>query len=224
MSDVDIELKGHRKFVVHQARGEAEAARERTEAAVALASEEVLPFWASTARIFGGWAWFKGGRTNRGIVEIERGLAENRAAGAEIGRPKNCALLAEALAAKGDGPAALAALDEACDAAVTTGARYEEAELHQLRGETLLAQAARDGRDPPYAEAEACFRSGIEIAHQQEARALELRCATSLAHLLDRRGAPADARGVLAPLYASFTEGLDTDALQAARALLAQLR
>jgi class 3 adenylate cyclase/predicted ATPase len=210
--------------VIHQSRGDVEATRQCAEAAVALATEQVLPFWASLARIFTGWAWFKEGNAGRGIAEIERGLAENLAAGAEVGRPKNCALLAEAFTARGDTPAALAALAEAFDAVTTTGARYEEAELHQLRGEALLARAQQGGGAPLLAEAEACLRRGIELARRQPAPAFELRCATSLSRLLQRRGTLEEARRVLAPIYASFTEGLDTADLQAARALLAQLQ
>jgi class 3 adenylate cyclase/predicted ATPase len=208
---------------VHQLCGDVEATRAWADAAVALATEQVLPFWAATARILRGWACWKEGRADLGIAEIERGLAENRAAGAEVGRPQNCALLAEVLAAQGDSAGAHAALAQAFDATAGTGACYEEVELHHLRGETLLAQGVRAGGVPPYAEAEACFRSGLEVARRQEARGLELRCATSLARLLHRRGAAEQARRVLAPVYESFTEGLETADLRAARALLAEL-
>jgi class 3 adenylate cyclase/predicted ATPase len=210
--------------VIHQARGEVEATRTCAEAAVALATEQVLPFWVSLARIFSGWAWFKGGNSDRGVAEIERGLAENHAAGAEVGQPKNGALLAEALASRGDSAAALAALAEAFDAVAANGAAYMEAELHQLRGDILLSQAAARGGEPPYAEAEACFQRGIEVARRQEARAIELRCATSLGRLLHRRGKPQEARQLLGPVYDSFAEGLETADLQAARALLAELQ
>ena len=132
-------------------------------------------------------------------------------------------MLAEVFAAQGDSAGALAALTQAFDATASTGARYEEVELHRLRGETLLAQAVRGGGVPPRGEAEACFRSGLEVARRQEARGLELRCATSLARLLHRRGEAEEARRVLVPIYGSFTEGFETADLQAARALLAKL-
>jgi class 3 adenylate cyclase/predicted ATPase len=208
---------------VHQARGEAVPARECADAAIVLATEQMLPFWVATARIFRGWAWFREGSAARGIAEIERGLAENSATGAEVGRPNQCGLLAEVFAAQGDGAAALAALAEAFAAVETTGGRYEEAALHCLRGEILLSQAARGGGGDLDAEAEACFRRGVEIARQQEARAFELRCATGLARPLHARGASDEARALLAPLYGAYSEGLDTGDLRAARAQLAQL-
>ena len=209
--------------IVHQARGEATAARQCADAAIALATEEVLPFWVATARVFRGWAWFREGSANLSVAEIERGLAENNATGAEVGRSKNCSLLAEVFTAKGAHDAALGALTEAFESVEATGGRYEEAELYYVRGETLLSQAAAGGGGDLDGEAEACFRRGLEIARRQETRAFELRCATGLARLLHRRGACDEARRVLAPLFQSYSEGLATADLQAAQALLAQL-
>jgi predicted ATPase len=210
--------------ILHQLRGDVEATSDWAGAAAALAAEQVLPFWAATARIFLGWAWFQMGRIDDGVAAIEHGLAENRAAGAEVGRPKNCTLLAEVLVAKGASEAALAALADAFDAIATSGASYEEAELHRLRGEALLTQVAQGDDNSLGSEVESCFRRGIEVARQQGARALELRSAMSLGRLLLRRGRPQEAGSVLEPIYESFTEGLDTVDLKAARDLLARLR
>src|SRR4029453_6866103 len=65
--------------VVHQARGEVEATRECAMEAITLATEQVLPFWASTARIFHGWALSKDGGSDPGIAERQRGLGETPA-------------------------------------------------------------------------------------------------------------------------------------------------
>jgi len=59
------------------------------------------------------------------------------------------------------------------------------------------------------------------VAQRQEAKSWELRAAISLARLLRDRGRAAEARDILAPVYAWFTEGFDTPDLQEARALLA---
>jgi hypothetical protein len=74
----------------------------------------------------------------------------------------------------------------------------------------------------------------LVIARRQEAKTFELRAATSLARLWQRQGktgGPAeasakagDARDLLAPLYAWFTEGFDTRDLKEAKALLEELR
>ncbi len=70
------------------------------------------------------------------------------------------------------------------------------------------------------AEAEACFRQSLAIAHRQQAKSLELRTAMSLARLWQRQGKRADARQVLAEVYGSFIGGFDTADPQEAQALL----
>ncbi len=70
------------------------------------------------------------------------------------------------------------------------------------------------------AEAETCFRRGIEVARRQGTRSLELRAATSLAHLWYQQGRRSEAGSLLAPVFGSFAEGFDTPDLQEARMLL----
>ena len=72
-------------------------------------------------------------------------------------------------------------------------------------------------------EAEVLFRRALEIARAQEAKSFELRAATSLARLWQRQGQPGEARSLLAPIYAWFTEGFDTRDLIEAKALLEEL-
>ena len=55
------------------------------------------------------------------------------------------------------------------------------------------------------------------------ARSFELRAATSLARLWRDQGKRAEARDLLAPIYAWFTEGFDTQDLIDAKALLEAL-
>jgi predicted ATPase len=72
----------------------------------------------------------------------------------------------------------------------------------------------------PQAEAEAWLRRALDVARHQEAKALELRAAMSLARLWQQQGKRAAAHALLAPVYSWFTEGFDTADLQEARALL----
>ena len=57
----------------------------------------------------------------------------------------------------------------------------------------------------------------------QGSRAYELRAATSLPRLWRDQGKRAEARDLLAPVYAWFTEGLDPQDLIDAKALLEEL-
>ena len=73
-------------------------------------------------------------------------------------------------------------------------------------------------------EAEMAFEAALRIARKQEAKAYELRAATSLARLWGEQGRRAEARDLLAPVYGWFTEGFATADLKAAAVLLAELR
>ena len=148
---------------------------------------------------------------------MQDSLKMQRAIGSELDRPYCLALLAEALAKAGQVEGGLTALAEALEAAQSTGERYYEAELHRLQGELLLDQGA--GR----AEAKACFARALEMARRQGARSLELRAALSLARLYYNRGSDEEARDLLAPVYAWFTEGLDTRDLLDSKDLLDRL-
>jgi tetratricopeptide (TPR) repeat protein len=109
-------------------------------------------------------------------------------------------------------------LFEALAASATHGECWWDAELHRLRGELLLAQGA------PEAAAEAAFQQALAIAHDQRARSLELRAATSLGRLWQQQGRTEQARPLLSDIYSWFTEGFDTPDLRAALALLEALR
>jgi len=61
------------------------------------------------------------------------------------------------------------------------------------------------------------------VSHRQEAKALELRAAVSLARLWQQQGKRSAARELLAPIYGWFTEGFDTADLQDAKVLLEEL-
>ena len=72
-------------------------------------------------------------------------------------------------------------------------------------------------------QAKDCFDQSIKIAQQQKAKAWELRAVMSLARLYQKQGNEEEARGLLAQIYNSFTEGFDTIDLREAKALLDEL-
>jgi predicted ATPase len=185
---------------------------------VALASEHGFTQWAAIGRILQGWADAQKGDATTGIARIRDGVAATEATGNRSNTPFYLTLLAETLAFAGKIEEALAALDEALAKAAVTGVRGRDAEIHRLRGE-LTARLPF----PDPAKTEESFRTALAIAREQGTRGYELRAATSLARLWlkqDRRG---EARDLLAPLYASFTEGLNTADLKEAKALLDEL-
>jgi predicted ATPase len=127
-------------------------------------------------------------------------------------------MLAEAYTRAGRGPEAHAALDEALAVVDENDDRFQEAELHRLKGELL--RAAPPGQD---VEAEASFVRAIAIARRQQSKAWELRATTSLARLWQQQGRREEARAALAAVYDGYTEGFTTPDLVAARALLESL-
>ncbi len=74
-----------------------------------------------------------------------------------------------------------------------------------------------------FAEAERTLETARTHARAQGARSWELRAATSMARLRRDQDRVEDGRSILAPVYASFTEGFDTGDLREARALLDEL-
>ena len=72
-------------------------------------------------------------------------------------------------------------------------------------------------------QVEGCFRQALDVARRQQAKALELRVALSLARLWQGQSKRAAARQLLAESSSWFTEGFATADLQEAKALLVEL-
>jgi predicted ATPase len=86
----------------------------------------------------------------------------------------------------------------------TTKESWCEAELNRVAGEIAL-------KSPEWgaAKAQTCFEMALAIARAPRAKSWELCAAMSLARLWRDQGKPHQARDLLAPVYGSFTEGLD---------------
>ncbi len=203
---------------IHQLRGEDALCLERSEAALALASEQMLPFYAAHALVLGGWALVKAGQPGEGLRRLCAGIDAARAMGARLLTLYSLPVLAEACLAAGRVEEGLSAAREALAKAEEIEFRFYEAELDRLEGELVLASA-----EPDEGGAEASFRKAITLARGQDAKSWELRAATSLARLWARQERREEARGVLGPVYGWFTEGLDTADLKKAKALLDEL-
>jgi predicted ATPase len=186
--------------------------------AVSVAGEHGFALFSGFGIIFQGWAMARRDPGPAAISRIRQGLAATEAIGARNYQPIFLGLLAEALALTGEIDNALSALGEAFDAAESSGARGHVAELHRLRGDLLRRRAT-----VALGEVEICFRTAVDVAREQGTRGYELRAATSLARLLSDQGRLGDGWALLAPVYASFTEGFDADDLIAAKLLLDEL-
>jgi predicted ATPase len=92
-------------------------------------------------------------------------------------------------------------------------------EIHRAQGEWLLAHGAPGA----VAAAEALFQRSLDVARRQDALAWELRAATSLTRLWQRRGRSQDGRALLSGVLQRFTEGHATADLIEAAAVLASV-
>src|SRR5260370_1381818 len=125
------------------------------------------------------------GETASGLAQMRQGLAGIQASGQIQGMVLILSLLAEAYALDGQAEAGLEGLAAALDLVNPRGLRLWEAEVHRLRGALLLAQHGPRQTPPAtrVGEAAACFQRALALARQSQARAWELRAATSLARL-----------------------------------------
>ncbi len=204
--------------IVLQYRRDVPAVHEHAEAAVALATDHGFPLWAATGTLLRGWALALQGQREAGLAQLRQGIAAHRATGAALVVPYYCTVLADVAARLGHPADGLQALAEAHTLVEQQEERYWEAEIARLRGVLLLRQPGT-----PPAEAEAWLQRALDVARRQEAKALELRAAMSLALLWQQQGKRMEARELLAPIYGWFTEGFDTADLQEAKALLETL-
>jgi predicted ATPase len=195
-------------------------ARERAEAAIAVAVEHGFPFWSAFGGFISGWALSEQGGSDETFAQLRRGLHSWRATGAGVFLPLFGCQLADALRKSARLEEAIVALDEAFEAAEQNEEPWWKSELHRVRGELLLAAPADAAGDA----AEQCFRQAIDLARLQGAKSLELRALTSLSRLLRSQGKSDEARQMLAEIYGWFTEGFDTADLKEAKALLEELQ
>jgi predicted ATPase len=201
-----------------QLAGDRRAVQERTEALLALASEQGFAYWAACALVLEGWLLADREWASERIARIRQGIAAYRATGAVHFDPYFLGLLAQAQRGEGQVPEAEETVTEGLDMVRRTGERYYEAELLRLRGELLLAKPMPD----PIA-AERSLVEALEAARRQRARMWELRAATTLAQHRRDQGRAREARNLLAPVYGWFTEGFDAPDLQEAKAMLDEL-
>lgn len=165
-----------------------------------------------------GIAELQCGRPREAIALLREGIERWTKTGGNVRVPLLKSALAEAVALAGDPGAALELIEE-CLEQIERPSGQERlwlAEVLRLKGWILL----RQGRE---AEAEEALRAALDCARQQQARAWELRSATTLATLLAQQGQPAEARELLLPICQWFTGGGETPDVMAARGLLAGL-
>jgi class 3 adenylate cyclase/tetratricopeptide (TPR) repeat protein len=190
-------------------------AKAAASAAVALSDEHGFQHYAAASRVILGLAEGALGHLGSGMPIVNLGLDALNEIGAEIAMTLYLGWVAVAQSLDGKVPEALATIENALH--VNPEELAYRPEALRIRGELRLKSGQTDA-------AEGDFRDAIALAQKIGAKAWELRAAMSLAQVLRKRGDVPEARDLLTPLYASFTEGFDTADLREAKALLDELR
>jgi class 3 adenylate cyclase/predicted ATPase len=199
--------------------GNAEGCRAAAETTVRVSQQQDFPMQLSLGRFLVGWSRLQAGEVAQGLQMMEEAFAVVRQLRRDHFREFILSLLAGARLRRDALQEGLAAVRDGREIIRTGEFRLFEAELYRVEGECLIAL---DGARA--AEAEVSFQRAIETANRQGALSLELRAATNLAHLWGDLGKRLEARELLAPIYARFTEGFDTSDLKNAKTLLATLQ
>jgi len=158
------------------------------------------------------------GQVQAGLEQLRRGVQLLAASSAPFKLPphEERLYLAWGYELAGKPQEALATLTPAFEWTEQSGAEFELASMHLLKGRLLERMSNST-------EAENSFGTSIEIARRQSAKSPELQATTSLARLLAKQGRRDEARAMLADIYNWFTEGFDTADLKDAKALLEEL-
>ncbi|HUA33466.1 MAG TPA: adenylate/guanylate cyclase domain-containing protein [Candidatus Binataceae bacterium] len=187
-------------------------------ALIELAREKEFPYWLATGTTIMGRIIADEGDFERALKVLEQGRKDLAASGGELVYSYSNVMLAEIYLAMKRPDEGLAVIDEAIERCEKYNHRLNEAEIFRLQGELLSLRS--DSADA----AAKSLRHAIEVAQRQEALSFELRAALSLARLMIASGKRVEARELVAPLYARFSEGFDTVDLVEASRMLGELR
>ena len=198
--------------VLYHLRRDHLTAQQYAEAAIDVSAQHGLVMYQAMASAMHGWTLSEQGRDDEAISQIREALAALDVTSTSLVRPHFLSVLAQALSKANQTQEAMGVLNEALAMVLNKGERYYEAELYRLKGELLLESDST--------EAEQCFKTSLEIAESQKAKAWQLRTAVSLARLYRSQGKAQQARALIQPIYDSFTEGLDSIDIREAEVFL----
>jgi predicted ATPase len=174
--------------------------------------------WHRLGACFSGILRIKRGYVTEGAVQLRDGIGELRAVGFSQHLPAFLCELAEAEALLDRAVEALAVIEEALDRAEQTKERWYLPELLRVKGAIELERHGGNRE-----AVESLFLESSDCAQHQGALSWELRTAIGMARLRQLQRRLPDARLVLEPVLARFTEGFETTDLRAARALVGSL-
>jgi tetratricopeptide (TPR) repeat protein len=206
--------------ILHALRGEFLTAHGYAERCLSLSEEHGFRQWRGLAHAIRGICVSLLDPSSSALEEIRTAFDEYRGAGYQLGITALYVLLCPALLSGHNCEAALELIEQGLATTSRNSERIFEAELYRLKARALIVRGALDAST----EAQSLLDQALTTARSQHAKALELRAAMDRAALWIDQGRREEALDFLAPIYAWFTEGFDTQDLKQAKALLDQLR
>jgi len=198
--------------MVRQLRGEFDAAKAAAKDSLQLATEHDFRELGAFASAVLGSLMLEPGEREEAVARVKAGHDALRGFGMTGRSLYVRVLLADAYRRVGWTKQALGVVDETLRE--QSSELYYESEVHRLKGE-LLEELGGDLQ-----ESETSIRRALQIAHNRQAKSLELRAAMTFARLFGGRGHRDEARRRLAEVYNCFTEGSNTADVKDAKTLL----
>jgi hypothetical protein len=202
--------------VLHAFCREPTVAQMHAERCLALSEEHGFGHWRKFSRAVRGICVNQLDPSSDLLVTVSRELAEFLGTDYQFAITALYALLSQAMLAKHQLIPAREIISKGVATAEQTSERMFEAEFLRLKARALVIE----GGPGVLTDAQRLLEESLAIAQSQRARPLELRAAADLAQLHRDQGRHAEARAVLAPVYAWFTGGFDIQDLKEAKALL----
>ncbi len=206
--------------ILHALRGEFLTAHRYAERCLALSEEHGFRQWRGLARAVRGISATFLDPTSAALAEIQTAMNEYRDAGYQLGITALHVLLSPALLSSHQCEATLELIEQGLATTSLNSERIFEAELYRLKARVLLFRGVPEAGT----KAQSLLDQALTTARSQHAKALELRVAMDLAGLWFDQGRREEALDLLAPIYAGFTEGFETQDLKQAKALLDRLQ
>jgi len=151
--------------------------------------------------------------SSAGVVDLQRAVADLRAMNHQVKLPFYLGVLADALAKRGQVADAETTIRAALERARAQNEQWCAPELLRIRASILTTE----GR---VAEAELVLIESLAFAERIGALSWRLRAANDLVRLRQSQSRAFDARQILRPIYARFSEGFATRDLRIAKGLL----
>jgi len=203
--------------VLHALRGDAATAQTYAKRCIDISERHGFRQWLGLSRAIHGVCKATLDPTASRLDEVEAALNDYQRAGYQLGITAQFALLSSALLIRNQTEEALQAIDHGLSVVDHNNERFLEAELYRLKARALHTGGASQ------TETEVLLAQALQTSRSQQAKSLELRAATDFARFLANKGRRAEALNLLDPIHSRFTEGFDTQDLQNAKTLLAEL-